>query len=483
MKCPNCGENIKKEQMYCESCGMEIQIVPDFEPEIENKISETLSTVAMDVDLAGDFDAEAVLMEAEEELFGDEKEIDISLQKKKILTVVGFSVIGFIIVFVLFWFVGIYTGNNFSRQVSKGNDFYNKGQYEEALTYYEKALIEEPDDLNVQFVLGDCYERVGKVEQAKSQYQNIVGLDPANEVVYARLIALYEKEKQYSEINQLLQSAQNEGIRMKFQQFLANKPEFNVEGGTYNDVVALKLIAPPTGKIYYTFDGTEPDETSMVYSTPIFLKDGEYNIKAIYMNEYGCKSELAYASYHIEANLPDSPVVLPESGYYREPTLITVEVPDGCSVYYTTDGSIPDASAYYYPGPLPMMLGGSNYKFVSINADGLCSDVTDCYYQLTVDAMFTPYEAIERLKHRLVEKEVILDFDGSVAGMEGKKLYIYNSLRRVDDKNLYFIYEYYQENNRTRNMTGNIYCVNVADGWVYKAILQPDNTTYILDPV
>ena len=118
-------------------------LVPDFEPEIENKISETLSTVAMDVDLAGDFDAEAALMEAEEELFGDEKEIDISLQKKKILTVVGFSVIGFIIVFVLFWFVGIYTGNNFSRQVSKGNDFYNKGQYEEALTYYEKALIEE----------------------------------------------------------------------------------------------------------------------------------------------------------------------------------------------------------------------------------------------------------------------------------------------------------------------------------------------------
>ena len=32
--------------MYCEHCGMEIQIVPDFEPEIENSISETLNTLA-----------------------------------------------------------------------------------------------------------------------------------------------------------------------------------------------------------------------------------------------------------------------------------------------------------------------------------------------------------------------------------------------------------------------------------------------------
>lgn len=481
MKCPNCGEEILKEQMYCESCGMEIQIVPDFEPEIENKISETLSTVAKDVDFDSDYNEEAEFDRVEEELFGDEN--DLSVQKKKILTVIGFSAIGFIILFVLFLCVGMYGENNFSRQVSKGNDFYNKELYEDALLCYEKALIEEPMDLNVQYILADCYERVGKVEQAKTQYQSIVENDPSNEVVYGRLISLYEKEKQYEEINNLLQSAQIESIRIKFQQYVANKPEFNFEGGTYDDVIALKLIAPPTGKVYYTFDGNEPDETSMVYSTPIFLKDGEYNIKAIYVNEYGCKSELAYASYRIEANMPDVPVVLPESGYYNEPSLITVEVPDGCSVYYTTDGSIPDASAYYYSGPLPMMLGGSNYKFVAINADGLSSEVTDCYYQLTVDAAYTPYEAIERLKHRLVEKDVILDADGSVAGMEGKKIYIYNSLRRVEDKNLYFIYEYYQENNRTRNMTGNIYCVNVADGWVYKAILQTDNTTYILDPV
>ena len=36
--------------LYCAQCGMEIQIVPDFEPEIENSITETLSTVAEEIE-------------------------------------------------------------------------------------------------------------------------------------------------------------------------------------------------------------------------------------------------------------------------------------------------------------------------------------------------------------------------------------------------------------------------------------------------
>ena len=46
MKCPNCGNELKEGHLICEICGYEIQIVPDFEPEIENSITETLSTLA-----------------------------------------------------------------------------------------------------------------------------------------------------------------------------------------------------------------------------------------------------------------------------------------------------------------------------------------------------------------------------------------------------------------------------------------------------
>ena len=36
MKCPKCNRELKEGQLYCEVCGEEIQMVPEFEPEIEN---------------------------------------------------------------------------------------------------------------------------------------------------------------------------------------------------------------------------------------------------------------------------------------------------------------------------------------------------------------------------------------------------------------------------------------------------------------
>lgn len=35
MKCPRCGADMKEGQMYCEHCGREIQIVPEFDPALE----------------------------------------------------------------------------------------------------------------------------------------------------------------------------------------------------------------------------------------------------------------------------------------------------------------------------------------------------------------------------------------------------------------------------------------------------------------
>ena len=46
MQCPKCGEKLNKGRLYCENCGEEIRIVPDFEPEIESRIDMTMSEVA-----------------------------------------------------------------------------------------------------------------------------------------------------------------------------------------------------------------------------------------------------------------------------------------------------------------------------------------------------------------------------------------------------------------------------------------------------
>ena len=49
MKCQNCGNEIEEGHLICDVCGNEIQIVPDFEPEIEEEMEETLSTLFVEL--------------------------------------------------------------------------------------------------------------------------------------------------------------------------------------------------------------------------------------------------------------------------------------------------------------------------------------------------------------------------------------------------------------------------------------------------
>ena len=53
MKCPNCGAEIPEGYMLCEKCGTEIQIVPDFDTEVENSITETLTNLAEELSAQG----------------------------------------------------------------------------------------------------------------------------------------------------------------------------------------------------------------------------------------------------------------------------------------------------------------------------------------------------------------------------------------------------------------------------------------------
>ena len=39
---------------------------------------------------------------------------------------------------------------------------------------------------------------------------------------------------------------------------------------------------------------------------------------------------------------------------------------------------------------------------------------------------------------------------------------------------MHVINEYYQEDNKSRNMTGNVYCVDLSNGYVYKIITDAD---------
>ena len=49
MKCPNCGFEMPEGVLYCEHCGEDIHIVPDFEPELERNLEETMEQTISNV--------------------------------------------------------------------------------------------------------------------------------------------------------------------------------------------------------------------------------------------------------------------------------------------------------------------------------------------------------------------------------------------------------------------------------------------------
>ncbi len=54
MKCPNCGAEMADETLYCEHCGEDIHIVPDFDPELEQDMERTISGMLEDIDEQGE---------------------------------------------------------------------------------------------------------------------------------------------------------------------------------------------------------------------------------------------------------------------------------------------------------------------------------------------------------------------------------------------------------------------------------------------
>lgn len=474
MKCPNCGEELKQGYLYCERCGEEIHIVPDFEPEIENSIIETLSAVAEE--LAPPLNE---MVQTEEEDFVIESSKKVG--KRVILALLFFAFFAALVCRFGFSKEAMIQDSRLEQQIAGAEQEYNQKNYKQAALAYEKILKSERCAKHL-ISYADCLYELNEIDQALSNYYAAIELEPDNTMAYARIIAMYEADEDYEEINRLLVACGNEKIQTEFQNYMVLDPVFSYSGGIYKKVIPLKITAATTGEIYYTLDGTDPMKYGILYTSPVFLKSGSYHVKAVYINNYGICSNITEAKYEIEGTRPEAPQIALQSGQYTTPQMITVTVPDNCTVYYTTDSSSPDENSFIYGEPIPMKEGVTNYHFVAISSEGVYSDVVARSYQLKVETVLKAEDSVDRLKRRLRELNLIEDMDGSLSYMSGKNIYVYNSIQIIDDKIMHVIYEYYQEGNNFRNMTGKIYCIDVSNGFVYK-IIKDENGNEILDPV
>ncbi len=480
MNCPKCGAKMESGKLYCQICGEEIKIVPDFEPEIENSLHEILTNVADDM---------AAEMSGKEEYFEEtsfKQEEEEQKNKDKfsyrVLTGIG---IGFVVLVLLLAIAGSFLRLHyfsFEYQMNKAHNFIEQEKYAQAITCYSRALELDSQSSLAKYYLAEAYMESGDVDYALLLFKEVAASEGgAEERMNAcqTVVDIYSGLGDYQAISDFLLDIGDNDITNSFQKFKAKEPEFSYEEGTYEVVLPLKLTSNTAGTIYYTMDGTAPDADDEVYNTPIFLENGDYVIKAYFVNEYGVASNVVEKNYHIDVSIPFAPEVSAYSGDYSVPTLITVEVPEDSRVYYTTDGSEPTGDSNEYREPIHMPLGKSRFKFVTYNAEGIAGESVTREYNLTLDTEVHVSDAEAIINQGMLESGKIYDLSGLSYEIFGKYLYrfqyVTNDLHVGD---VYIIAEIYEDTEGIQTRTGALYGVGVYDGKRYRISLG-ENRQYV----
>ena len=166
-------------------------------------------------------------------------------------------------------------------------------------------------------------------------------------------------------------------------------PVISPLSGEYNTSQEITITCGTAGTtIYYTEDGTTPDNTDIEYTAPFTLGAAK-TIKAIATKAGLSDSAVRSETYTIPLSTIDTPVILPTSGEYLVDQEVTITcATEDTTIYYTTDGSTPDNTDIEYTAPFTIFVG--TVKAIATKVASTDSAIASETYTINLPDVDTP---------------------------------------------------------------------------------------------
>lgn len=291
--------------------------------------------------------------------------------------------------------LGQQTTSSALREV--GVEFLESGNVQRAIESLETArLMDGDENVNVDGLLdlAKAYEADGRVADAEQVYTELfTTIVPSRAEPYTETIRIMLAQSREPEAADLMQRAyEMTGMNIFRQQrteLLPSAPMVDLVAGLYNQKRKLTLISLEGYDIYYTFDEqAELPAGGVKYTEPIQLDEGIFALRAVAVNE-DLVSDPLTGTYKIIMPSPQAPRSSLAPNTYKQRQRIWLkpgldnEKDTDITIYYTIDGSTPDADSPVYTGE-PFWLPGGRVTLhaIAVNGYNKVSNVLEIKYKI-----------------------------------------------------------------------------------------------------
>lgn len=367
MKCTKCGEDIKAGNLYCSKCGAEVQIVSAY-----NVMEEEFFLDIQNQEIGG----------------GSKRgmaDTGAGLMKKNFYISILIAIAGFFVLLVTAFLVRIHlqgTRTDVSQEhYTQMIQALSESDEEAAKTYLDLGISEQPEELTGSFWSAWLYGRQGNREKQIETLQHILTIDDENVYACRQLIRVYVESDDFESLHEFYNACAGSKLTVLFEDYLVEPPVIVISSEQVHAGEELSITAADGLNVYYTMDGSSPVTNGTLYYAPIRLEGGNYTLRAVACNEKGYYSEIVSQELTVEKQYQlGMPQVTPNSGEYPTPQTIYVNVPEGCSAYYTWNGSNPTTASRKYNGGISMPEGNNVLSVILVDAYGNVSSVQRVNY-------------------------------------------------------------------------------------------------------